>query len=190
LQIWDGTTQQVVELKDTARVAIGRDAGNHVVIDDATSSSLHAVLERVGAAWTVRDVASRNGTFVNGERLWGERALRPGDEIRIGLYRLLFRSDARSRATEVETSDRPPRLTNRERDVLVALCRPVLAGNLFTDPATVREIAAELVVSDTAVKQHLANLFDKFQVAGERRRVELANRAVRSGAVSLADLFE
>jgi DNA-binding NarL/FixJ family response regulator len=80
--------------------------------------------------------------------------------------------------------------TRRERDVLVALCRPVLSADLFTEPASIRQIAEELVVTEAAVKQHLLRLYDKFGVfdSGERRRVRLANEAVRRGAVTLADL--
>jgi ATP/maltotriose-dependent transcriptional regulator MalT len=80
-------------------------------------------------------------------------------------------------------------LTRRERDVLVVLCRPLLSGDPFTEPASIREIAGALIVSDAAVKQHLANLFDKFGIVeGDRRRVRLANAALSSGAVSLSDL--
>ena len=83
-----------------------------------------------------------------------------------------------------------PELTRRERDVLTALCRPLLDDELFTGPASVREIAAALVVSDAAVKQHLLHLYDKFEIreAGSKRRVELAREAIRCGAVSLQDL--
>ena len=71
----------------------------------------------------------------------------------------------------------------------MALCQPLLDGDPFTEPASTRVIAAELVVSDAAVKQHLANLFEKFGIAdGERRRVRLANAALSTGAVSLGDL--
>ena len=80
-------------------------------------------------------------------------------------------------------------LTRRERDVLNALCRPLLGDDVIAQPASVREIAAELVVTDAAVKQHLANLFDKFAIVeGDRRRLRLANAALSSGAVSLGDL--
>ena len=73
---------------------------------------------------------------------------------------------------------------------LLALCRPVLSADLFTEPASIRLIAEQLVVTEAAVKQHLLRLYDKFGVyeSGERRRVRLANEAVRRGAVSLADL--
>jgi hypothetical protein len=83
----------------------------------------------------------------------------------------------------------PPELTRRERDVLVALCRPALGGDVFTEPASVHEIAAALVVTDAAVKQHLLHLYDKFGIAetGERRRVRLAKEAIRRGAVARPD---
>jgi class 3 adenylate cyclase len=82
-----------------------------------------------------------------------------------------------------------PDLTRRERDVLEALCRPALHGNVFEEPASVREIAAALVVTEAAVKQHLLHLYDKFGIAetGERRRVRLAREAIRRRAVVLSD---
>jgi tetratricopeptide (TPR) repeat protein len=81
-----------------------------------------------------------------------------------------------------------PELTRRERDVLAALCAPVLTDDVFAEPASVRAIARELVVTDAAVKQHLINLYDKFGIgaAGGRRRVTLAKEAIRRGAVDLA----
>lgn len=93
------------------------------------------------------------------------------------------------RSRNGERSDCPA-LTRRERDVLVELCRPMLGAEAFKEPASTRRIAEALVVSDAAVKQHLLRLYDKFDVyeAAERRRVKLANEAVRRGAVSVADL--
>ena len=63
----------------------------------------------------------------------------------------------------------------------------VLQRYLSTDPKT---IADELVITQAAVKQHLANLYDKFGVAATdaNRRARLANEALRRGAVSLAEL--
>ena len=74
--------------------------------------------------------------------------------------------------------------------MLVALCRPLLARDMFTEPASTRAIAEELVITQAAVKQHLANLYDKFGVAAgdDHRRARLANEALRRGAVSLSEL--
>ena len=83
-------------------------------------------------------------------------------------------------------------VTPRERDVLLALCRPAATAELFVQPASVREMAQVLDVTDAAVKQHLLNLYAKFGIVGgeERRRVALAREALRSGVIGLADLLE
>jgi DNA-binding NarL/FixJ family response regulator len=124
---------------------------------------------------------------VNGARIAGDRRLSAGDELRLGSTRLVLKGAAPRSGTTVGLAE-PPRLTGRERDVLVELCRPLSAGGAFSEPATVHEIAVALVVTDPAVKFHLANLFDKFEIAeGARRRARLANAALASGAVSMAD---
>jgi FHA domain-containing protein len=174
------------------RFTIGRNEGNDLVISiDRTVSGAHAVLERFPFGWSIRDVGSRNGTFVNGERLVGERALHPGDEIRLGRARVTFKSDQPAdRHHSVTEAGKPaPELTRREREVLMALCRPLLSGSLFTAPATIRDVAAQLFVTEAAVKQHLLRLYDKFEIyEGSDRRVRLANEAVIRGAVTLSDL--
>jgi predicted transcriptional regulator len=78
------------------------------------------------------------------------------------------------------------------RDALTALCRPLLARDIFTEPASTRAIADELVITQAAVKQHLANLYEKFGVApaDSHRRAALANEWLRRGAVSLTELRE
>ena len=58
---------------------------------DTEVSRLHAVLARVGDEWTIADEGlSRNGSFVNGQRLRGRRRLRDGDAITIGRTLLVF----------------------------------------------------------------------------------------------------
>jgi hypothetical protein len=173
---------------DSERLTVGTLDSNDLVVAADGVSRVHAVIERFGDLWCVRDLGSRNGTFVNGDRILGERALHSGDEISLGPLRVLFHGPARGQAT-APIGQAPP-LTPRERDVLLALCRPLLAGDAFTEPASIRAIAAELVVSEAAVKQHLSRLYAKFDVGAdvERRRVQLANAAVARGAVKLADL--
>jgi DNA-binding CsgD family transcriptional regulator len=173
------------------RMTIGKSAENDVALPaDPTASGLHAVLERFAAGWCVADLGSSNGTWLNGGRIWSSQRLRHGDEIRVGQTRLIFRDFQGFGGAQTETEEAPPSLTSRERDVLVALCRPLLARDMFTEPASTRAIAEELVITQAAVKQHLANLFDKFGVfAGEsNRRVRLANDALRRGAVAMSDL--
>lgn len=143
---------------DAGRVTIGRHPTNTIVLSgDQNVSRTHAVLEQVGPSWCLQDLGSRNGTYVNGERTSGRRALRSGDEVRIGTTRLVYRVGQR----DADDSNRTlahgpaPALTPRERDVLVALCAPVFRGDVLGLPAAVREIAEQLVVGEDAVKQHL-----------------------------------
>jgi hypothetical protein len=184
---------RLVELVND-RSSLGRASTNDVVVLlDATVSRLHAVIERYPTGFSVRDLGSANGTFVNGEPVRGETRLRTGDELRLGNSRLTFFvvGDDASEATAV--ADGPPVLTRRERELLVALCRPLLEGEAFAPPSGIRQMAAELFVSDAAVKFHLANLYDKFGLSeqsdgGPTRRVVLASEAIRRRAVTIADL--
>jgi pSer/pThr/pTyr-binding forkhead associated (FHA) protein len=174
----------------TEALAAGTSAENGLVIDDPKVSRLHAVFEYFHAGWTVRDLGSRNGTFVNGERIVSSRTLHDEDQIRVGETLLVFRTQQRA-AASTQAADPPPDLTPRERDVLRALCRPLASGDVFTEPASLARIAAELFVTDEAVKQHLRNLYAKFGLhdhADRRRRVQLANEALRRGAITLGDL--
>ena len=70
-------------------VSIGREAGNTVQLDDNEVSRRHAEIRRVGESFTVADLKSSNGTFVNNRRI--ERAdLRSGDQIHVGRSVLAF----------------------------------------------------------------------------------------------------
>jgi len=163
---------------------------------DSTVSRVHAVLENLGFAWSIRDVGSRNGTYLNGEKISAERVLRSGDELRIGKSRLVFWEveDADETTGGEETisaapAQLPPPLTRRELEVLVVLCRPLVSDDPFPAAASVRRMAQELFVTEAAIKQHLQNLYDKFAIPTEgERRVRLANEALRRGAVTLAML--
>ena len=172
------------------RMTVGKAPENDIALDDPSVSHLHAVLEHFPAGWCVTDLGSSNGTWLNGERIWSSRRVRHDDEIRIGETLLLFRDPSEAAQPETEVDNAPPALTARERDVLVALCRPLLARDMFTEPASTRTIADELVISHAAVKQHLANLFDKFGIGttDANRRLQLANSAIRSGSVTVTDL--
>ena len=190
IEVMSATRSWRIEI-DAPRTTIGNADENDVALpDDPTASRLHAVLEQFSAGWCVADLGSSNGTWVNGERIWSAHRLRHGDEVRIGQTRLIFRDFAQAVGSATEIAAEAPALTTRERDVLVALCRPLLARDMFTEPASTRAIADELVVTQAAVKQHLANLYDKFGVpSGDtNRRARLANEALRRGAVSLSQL--
>jgi len=174
---------------------VGRADDSGIVIEhDTAVSVVHALLERIGKRWFVKDLDSRNGTFVNGERIVGERPLRNDDEVGIGIGKtLLVYSDRSVPAYDPTTPQAPPPpITRREKDVLVELCRPILAGHAFKEPTSVREISKSLYVGEGAIKAHISRLSDKFGIlpsAGEKRRVLLANEAIQRGAVTKHDLI-
>jgi DNA-binding CsgD family transcriptional regulator len=180
LEAWTPAGPQAVSL-DGDRLTLGSADSNDLAVPvDRRLSRLHAVL------------GSRNGTFVNGQRIWQDRALVDGDEIRAGSSRFVYRAGlaAATAGPPTEGAAPGPALTARERDVLIHLCRPLLTNQLFTEPASSREIAAALVVTEAAVKQHLLRLYEKFGIDGDgdRRRVRLANEAMARLAVTLTDL--
>jgi hypothetical protein len=196
LEVWTGRgVERVVTLAERS-CTLGSDEGSaDIALADPAVSRVHAVLERVGTTWLVRDLGSRNGTRVNGERLTSQRRLHDGEEILVGRTRLVFRDRADARRPSTDALEPPPpNLTRMERRVLVELCRPLLSHNIFQPPASVREIAAALFIGKNAVQAHLTNLYDKFGIypdsADVSRRVVLANDAMQRGVVSLADLHE
>ena len=198
LEVFKPSGRELVPLGGE-RVTLGKASSNAIALEhDDTISRLHAVFENLGAAWSIRDMGSRNGTYLNGEKITAERVLHSGDEVRVGKSRLIFwmvHDTAEGRRDEetvaAQPVEAPPRLTPRELDVLVVLCRPLVSDDPFPESASVRAMAGELFVSEAAVKQHLQNLYDKFAIPAEGdRRVRLANEALRRGAVTLAQLRE
>jgi len=191
LEMWVGSTRDLIPLERDG-ITIGLSPTNDVPLAfDRTVSRVHCALELVASRWCVRDLASRNGTFVNGERVWGALPLRAGDEIRVGTVRFVVRIDEGvAPGEETVGAETGPALTRREREVLVALCGPMFSGDVFREPASTRQIASELVVTEAAVKQHLSRLYDKFGIFDqEGRRARLANEAIRRGAISTAEIL-
>ncbi len=181
---------------DRDHVSVGRRDSSDLVLDwDEQVSRLHAQFERVEQDWTVVDDGlSRNGTFVNGERLTGRRRLSDGDAIRFGGTTVTFRSSQVDDSQGTAVASQIPTavdLSTTQRRVLVSLCRPYRAGTAFASPATNQHIADELFLSVDAVKTHLRVLFAKFgveQLPQNQKRIRLVERAFYSGAISERDL--
>ena len=72
------------------RNVIGRDSAAHIRIDLAAVSRRHAAINVDGDEAIVQDLGSRNGTWLNGEKLEAARPLRTGDEIRIANTAIRF----------------------------------------------------------------------------------------------------
>lgn len=76
-------------LLDQDVVNAGRHPDSEIFLDDVTVSRRHAVFHRSGADFTVSDVGSLNGTYVNRDRI-EKVQLKDGDEVQIGKFRLVF----------------------------------------------------------------------------------------------------
>lgn len=165
---------------------IGRGRGVDIRLDEPSVSRLHAELVRRGPYVYVVDLGlSRNGTRVNGRPI-ARRVLEDGDVVSFGAARCRMGGIPREDVDpDVELRRAvAPDLTRREIDVLTSLCRPALSDEAFVAPATAREIATDLVVTEAAVKQHLLRLYQKFRIPeGANRRTRLANEVIALGLV-------
>lgn len=89
---------------------VGREGGNaHVQLDSGVISRRHVVLYVDGEAVVARDLASRNGTLVNGRRMRGTQLLRVGDRLGIGDLELVLARSGPSGSPEPSTE--APELT-------------------------------------------------------------------------------
>jgi FHA domain/Bacterial regulatory proteins, luxR family len=192
-----GGAQRIVSFPpDRSELTVGRSQQADISLAwDAEVSALHAVLERLaGELALVDDGLSRNGSYVNSERVRGRQRVRDQDMLRFGQTAVLVRSPTRVNQRRTVTAQRPGitvTLSEQQRKVLVALCRPLKQGGPDAAPATNQDIADELFLSVGAVKVHLRALFGKFELDGlaqNHKRMALAARALQSGLVADRDL--
>jgi FHA domain len=178
-------TGETIPLRDDV-TTIGRGVGVDVRLDDPSVSRLHAEIVCRGPYYYVADLGlSRNGTRVNGRPV-ARRVLDDGDVLSFGTARCRVEGLPHEELTADAELRRAaaPELTRRELDVLTSLCRPALSDDAFVTPATAKEIAGDLVVTEAAVKQHLLRLYAKFRVPeGQNRRTRLANEVIALGLV-------
>ena len=179
-------TGECFPLRDDV-TTVGRGEGVDIALDDTSVSRLHAEIVRRGPHYYLSDMGlSMNGTRVNGRPV-GRRVLAQGDVLSFGAARMRAGGIGEDRVDNDTVELRrisAPDLTRRELEVLTALCRPALQQDAFVAPATAKEIADELFVTEAAVKQHLLRLYQKFRIdEGVNRRARLANEVISAGVV-------
>lgn len=152
------------------RYVIGRDPNCDIVLQEDAVSRQHAILERSGDVWRIRDLGSRNGTFLNGRPVKDSVAVSPGDTVACAKEELKLEADLRVTveidSTRAKSSD--VQLSNREREIL----------KLVAEGLTDVEIALQLHLSRKTVESHLDRIRDK---TGCRRRPDLTRFAVKLG---------
>ena len=189
-----GDELQIAPLGELDRITIGRSENNELALTwDPEVSRTHAQLELVGDDWTiVDDGLSRNGTFLNGERVRGRNRLRDGDRLCFGETIVAYCAprDSESQSTLVVATNADVEVSETQRKVLAALCAP-LGESAFALPATNREIAEQLFLSVDAVKAHLRVLFERFglqELPQNQKRASLAATVLLNGVVKARDL--
>jgi pSer/pThr/pTyr-binding forkhead associated (FHA) protein len=183
----DGEQHILMLAEDRPRVTIGRREQSDIALSwDPEVSRTHAMLEPVGEEWTLLDDGlSRNGSFVNGSRVHGRHRLEDRDRMCFGNTHVTYRA-----ATPGEGSESTARapgtpggvpLTETQRKLLIALCRPIVESSTAT-PATNPQIAADLSVD--AVKAQMRHLFERFglkELPQNEKRTRLVTIVLGSG---------
>jgi hypothetical protein len=182
----DGNGEQRILFLDPGlgRLTIGRVEQSAVALtwDDEVSRT-HAELEPVDNGWAlVDDGLSRNGTFVNGDRVRGRRRLRDRDRMCFGNTRVGYHeaADDPENPSTKRAADGPAivPITETQRKVLIELSRPVFEATSST-PATNPLIALELSMTVDAVKANLHDLYERFGLS------ELPQNEKRARLVSI-----
>jgi predicted component of type VI protein secretion system len=192
----DTGAQRFFPLEGRTSLTIGRSSGCDVRLAwDERVSRVHAGLDLVGHDWTlVDDGLSRNGTFLNGDRLNGRRRLRDGDTFVLGSTSFRFRDTSRATTQLTKVGEQlvtSASLSPTQRQIVIALCRPYKHDDPYATPASNQQIADELFLSVDAVKTHLRIMFQKFQIEDlpqNQKRVKLVERVLGLGLVSRRDL--
>ena len=193
----DGGGEQVIlPIEANAELWVGRAGSADVRLAwDEEVSALHAQIEIVRDECTLLDDGlSRNGSFVNEERVHGRRHLRDGDALRFGRTLVTYRrpgEDAPEATVAAGQLAAAATVSPAQRKVLLALCRPYKEGDSFATPATNQQIGDELHLSVDAVKTHMRALFEKLGVGDlpqNQKRVALVERALEAGVVKRREL--
>jgi sigma-B regulation protein RsbU (phosphoserine phosphatase) len=174
---------------DRPVVTIGRSSVNDLPIADKMLSRQHARIVRDGnGGLTIEDLGSRNGTFVNGERLVTVQPLRSGDRITVGAVTIKVESESTTRVRIDEAAGDHDALDN----TILKASAELLRQHTETDPQLPAEQLSKLIESlrvvneltiallrDVSVDELLKFLMDKvFETLSPDRGVVL----LRSGA--------
>jgi hypothetical protein len=171
---------------DAERITVGRRGDQDIVLDwDKQVSRAHALLEKRGGDWTLIDELSQNGTYVNGDRINKRVRLAHKDVMCFGSTRITFQDRARAEedSTARASEETWAPMTARDRDVLRALCRP-LVDDSDAMPASNEEIAETVGLSIDSVKARLRVQYERHGYVDLRqgeKRTRLARLLLSNG---------
>lgn len=90
IRIETGPTKGAEYIMTSPTISIGRKSSCDVIIGDVKSSREHCQVSVDGDGYIIKDMNSRNGTYLNGEKMEGQTGLYAGDRIRIGTTVMTF----------------------------------------------------------------------------------------------------
>ncbi|HTR02684.1 MAG TPA: SpoIIE family protein phosphatase [Thermoanaerobaculia bacterium] len=145
---------------DRPVTTIGRSSMNDLPISDKMLSRQHSRIVRTGdGGFTVEDLGSRNGTFLNGERLTTVQVLKPGDRITVGGVTLKVESESTTRV-RIEGGGEDP----LDNTILKASAELLRAHATETDPRLPAEQLGKLIESLRVVNELTVELLRDISV--------------------------
>ena len=145
----------------------------------------HCSITARDGAWWLEDLGSRNGTFLNGERVVSAGALADGDMMQLGALDVEFhtlRNERQGSETEWYVRDPPQGLDGLTHRILTILCQPLIDGDVLSEPAPLGEVADRAGVSADVVNSLLQDAARSLGIApGDLH--DLAQTAVARGVV-------
>jgi len=161
LLVFSGPTPWMHPLPASGAVVIGRSESADLRLDDAQVSRLHAKLALDDGRIAITDLGSHQGTFVNGVPLCGERALQPGDRIRLHRTELELHA-APQRLTPIEPAAFRRRVAHevaraindgRMVSVVCVVAASALASQRVPEPAALSQAAAADLLDPAATQR-------------------------------------
>jgi pSer/pThr/pTyr-binding forkhead associated (FHA) protein len=151
---------------------IGRDSDRDLILSIAGVSRRHARLHIAGSDLYIQDSGSRNGTYLNGNRIEGRAPVHHNDTLQIGGYEFTVRyrrqADTADQTQVVSRQEKQGDfakkygLSRREEEVLFLLLRG----------KKIQEIGEKLFISPGTAKLHTQNIYKK---TGCHSRIELVS---------------
>jgi len=129
-----GTGEEKILTSEKSVLAIGRLADSEIFIDEPVVSRRHAEIFRSDDTYFVRDVGSRNGTFLNGKRVFQPAALAPGSMISVGASKIVFEPTETLVLLKDRMDEKPSSTVN--------LAKPPATGQLMAPLVLLEAVAA------------------------------------------------
>ncbi len=157
---------------DKSEIIIGRSRDCSLILQAPSISRRHSQLRIFGDAVYLKDMGSRNGTYINGVKLNDEKELRDGDIIRMGMLEFVFQEeeDDDTEKTIIDTGRQQEKnfaqrfgISAREEEVLYLLIKGL----------KIKDISDKLFISQGTAKNHVLSIYQK---TGCHSRIELSQK--------------